>query len=289
MLKLPTRVVQRRWAALLATGVLRVVASPPRPSVDGVMLLRIRVLRGRLDALSRALATRPDIPLIDVSTGGDQLIAVALPRVGGADRFLLEELPTSSAIISMDAQTVIHVYSDAADWTADYLDPEERRALSPPKVDRDHLAVAATDRDGLDEAIVAALAPDGRRSAATVARVIGQPESTVRRRLASLLERGQLITQVLVDPKRLGLAVDADLRMHVAPGRLDAAGRSLAAHPAVHGAVATTGPANLTVAVWLGNLDHLYQFVTRDLADLGVSNVDTVLIGRTVKRPPGTW
>jgi DNA-binding Lrp family transcriptional regulator len=119
--------------------------------------------------------------------------------------------------------------------------------------------------------------------------VIGQPESTVRRRLASLLERGQLITQVLVDPKRLGLAVDADLRMHVAPGRLDAAGRSLAAHPAVHGAVATTGPANLTVAVWLRNLDHLYQFVTRDLADLGVSNVDTVLIGRTVKRPAGTW
>ena len=289
VLKLPTRVVQRRWSALLATGVLRVVASPPRPSVDGVMLLRIRVLRGRLDALSRALATRPDIPLIDVSTSGDQLIAVALPRVGGADRFLLEELPTSSAIISMDAQTVIHVYSDAADWTADYLDPEERRALSPPKVDRDHLAVAATDRDGLDEAIVAALAPDGRRSAATVARVIGQPESTVRRRLASLLERRQLITQVLVDPKRLGLAVDADLRMQVAPERLDAAGRSLAAHPAVHGAFATTGAANLTVAVWLRNLDHLYQFITHDLADLGVSNVDTVLIGRTVKRPAGTW
>jgi hypothetical protein len=53
--------------------------------------------------------------------------------------------------------------------------------------------------------------------------------------------------------------------------------------------MATTGPANLMVAVWLRNLDHLYQFITRDLAQLGVTNVDTMLIGRSVKRPAGTW
>jgi len=43
------------------------------------------------------------------------------------------------------------------------------------------------------------------------------------------------------------------------------------------------------IAVWLRNLEHLYQFITGDLAHLGVSNVDTVLIGRTVKRPAGAW
>jgi DNA-binding Lrp family transcriptional regulator len=95
--------------------------------------------------------------------------------------------------------------------------------------------------------------------------------------------------QVVVDPKALGFLVDADLCMQVAPERLDAAGRAFAEHPAVHGALATTGPTNLTVAVWLRNLEHLYQFITRDVARLGVSNVDTVLIGRTVKRPAGTW
>ena len=79
--------------------------------------------------------------------------------------------------------------------------------------------------------------------------------------------------------------MDADLRMQVPPGRLDETGRALARHPAVHGAMVTTGPANLTVAVWLRSLGHLYQFITRDLARLGVSNVDTLLIGRSVKRP----
>ena len=97
------------------------------------------------------------------------------------------------------------------------------------------------------------------------------------------------MTQVVVDPRALGFQVDADLHMQVAPERLDGAGRALAAHPAVHGALATTGPTNMTIAVWLRSLEHLYQFITGDLADLGVSNVDTVLIGRTLKRPTGTW
>jgi DNA-binding Lrp family transcriptional regulator len=189
------------------------------------------------------------------------------------------------AVISVDAQTVIHVFSDAADWTADYLSPQERGALTPPAARPGH----ATSLDDVDAAIAGALAADGRRPAAAVAREIGQPESTVRRRLAGLLESGQLITQVIIDPKLLGLPVDADLRMQVPPGRLDETGRALARHPAVHGAMVTTGPANLTVAVWLRSLGHLYQFITRDLARLGVSNVDTLLIGRSVKRPAGTW
>jgi DNA-binding Lrp family transcriptional regulator len=53
------------------------------------------------------------------------------------------------------------------------------------------------------------------------------------------------------------------------------------------GWLVATGPANLFVAVWLRDLDHLYEFVTRDLGDLGVASADTLLVGETVKRPPG--
>ena len=79
VLGVPTRVVQRRWAELLATGVVRVVATPPRPSVDGVMLVRIRILRGKVEAVSQALARRRDVPLVELSASGDQVIAVVLP------------------------------------------------------------------------------------------------------------------------------------------------------------------------------------------------------------------
>ncbi|MFG2627730.1 Lrp/AsnC family transcriptional regulator [Streptomyces sp. NPDC048473] len=112
-----------------------------------------------------------------------------------------------------------------------------------------------------------------------------RPESTVRRRIAALRERGLLRTHVHVDVRRLGLAVDANLLMQVEPGRLDAVGRELAAHPAVHGAMATAGAANLHLAVWLPDLAALYRFLTQDIGAHGVTAVETVLVGRAVKRP----
>jgi DNA-binding Lrp family transcriptional regulator len=97
---------------------------------------------------------------------------------------------------------------------------------------------------------------------------------------------GRLRTHVEVDPQRLGLRVDANLRLQVTPRSLDSAGRKLARHPAVHGAFATTGRGNLHVAVWLPTLEDLYQLITDDLADLDITAIDTMLVGRTTKRTP---
>ncbi len=288
VLGLPTRVVTRRWAALLADGGVRVVASPPLPSPDGTMLLRIRVLHGRIDAVARALAARTDIPLVDVSAGGDQVIAVLRAEPDHRDRLVFRQLPATSAVTSVEAETVIHVFSVAGDWRLDVLTPDERDRLTPDRPDPG-AEDGTHEADGIDHAIAAALAADARMSASAVARATGHPESTVRRRLTALFDQGRLHTQVLVDPRRLGLGVDANLRMRVPPGRLDLTGRQLAAHPAVHGALATTGPGNLNIAVWLRDLDHLYHFLTHDLAALDVDQVDTVVIGQALKRPDPAW
>ncbi len=39
----------------------------------------------------------------------------------------------------------------------------------------------------------------------------------MRRRVAQLTAQGRLVTQVLVDPRRLGLPIEAKLLLHVAP------------------------------------------------------------------------
>lgn len=277
-----TRVVQRRLAALFGDGAVRVVGVPPVASVDAAMLLDVRVLRGRTDAVAAALAARADIPLIDVSAGGDRINALLLADPAEEHRLVFRQLPATSAITEVDAQNVLHVFAYASQWRLDVLTEDERSALQtaptpgPP--------FAAAPEDPLDRDLVAALADAARRPAAALARRVARPESTVRRRLAALTAQGRLATEVVVDPRRLGLAVDANLRIRVLPKALDRVGRTLAAHPA-HGAVATTGVANLYVAVWLKDLDHLYRFITRDLADLDVGFVDTMLVGRSVKRP----
>jgi DNA-binding Lrp family transcriptional regulator len=239
LLHLPTRAVQRRLASLFSEAGVRVIAVPPRPALGGpgtrgVMILRIRVLRGKMSAVASALAARDDIPFIDLSAGGDELSAIL---VGEPESLVFRQLPATTAVTSIEAETVIHVFSDASQWR---LRPGPGLAPIPDAQPRD---------------------------------------------VPPLDEQGQLLTQVIVDPKRLGLSVDANLRLRVPPGRLDEAGRRMAAHPAVHGALATTGKSNLNVAVWLRDLEHLYEFITRDVAALGADSVESVLVGQAIKRP----
>ena len=269
----------------MADGTLRVLAEASWPDSRGALLLRIRVLRGKVDVITSALAAREDIPFIDISAGGDEISAVLLPSADPSDPPVFQQLPATNAVTSVTAQTVLHVYADSSDWRLDALTPDERAALTPAAPKAAPSGSANRVLDGTDEAIASALEDDGRRSATAVAERTGIAESTVRRRLAALLSQRLLITEVAVDPRRLGLGVDANILMEVPPDHLDATGRALAAHPAVHGALATTGKANLYLAVWLRDADELYRFLTRELSGRSVSSTETVLVGRAVKRP----
>src|SRR5580693_7749528 len=71
----------------------------------------------------------------------------------------------------------------------------------------------------------------------------------------------------------------------VQPARLDEAGHALAGHSEVAFAAATTGPANLISTALFSDTDHLYQYLTGELARLpGVRSVETAPIIRTLKR-----
>ncbi|MFE0043196.1 Lrp/AsnC family transcriptional regulator [Streptomyces albireticuli] len=119
---------------------------------------------------------------------------------------------------------------------------------------------------------------------AALAAELGVPESTVRRRLRRLTGAGLLRTHVGVDPRLLGMAVDANLWLEVPSARLAEAGRVLAAHPRVHGVLATSGPSNLLVALFCEDLGGLYRFTTDVLAPLGIARAETTVVGRAVKR-----
>ncbi|WP_171161777.1 Lrp/AsnC family transcriptional regulator [Streptomyces sp. I05A-00742] len=279
VLGLSPRVVHRRWAALLGSGTVRVAGLPPRDELPAAMTLRIKVLRGKADVIAKALADRDDIPFADLSASGDEIGAILLADPGSPHRLVFRQLPATGAVTSVDAQTILHVFKYAHEWRHDVLSAAERAALTPPPA-----SCPSSPPDATDLAILTALADDGRSPATALARLTGHPESTVRRRVSALRASGLLRTQVHVDARRVGLMVDANLLMQVAPGELDAVGRRLAAHPAVHGAFATTGVSNLHLAVWLRGLPELYRFITGEVGVLGVSAVETVLVGRAVKR-----
>ncbi|GAA1972365.1 Lrp/AsnC family transcriptional regulator [Kitasatospora viridis] len=278
------RTVTRRLARLRETGVARVVLMPrAEDEAVGALLLRVRVLSGRVAAVAEALAARLDVPFVDVMLGGQEVGAVLVTDQPGRDRLFYRQLPGTDAVTETTVHAVLHLFGDAGGWRAGLLSPDEEAALAVAP-EPDAVRLTAGELDELDRALLAALAPDARRSASGLAAELGTPESTVRRRLLRLGAGGLLHTHVTVDPRLLGLAVDANLWLSVPPGRLAEAGEALAAHPQTHGVAATSGPHNLMAAVFCPDYESLYRFTTEVLGPLGADRVEAAIVGRAVKR-----
>ncbi|GAB2747256.1 Lrp/AsnC family transcriptional regulator [Kitasatospora kifunensis] len=290
VLGVSVRTVTRRLARLRETGALRVVLLPrAADEAVGALLLRVRVLRGRVAAVADALVARSDIPFVDLMLGGQEISAVLVTDQPGRDQLLYRQLPGTDAVVDTTVYAVLHLFADAAQWRAGLLTPTEAAALTPaalttPADPAPATALPPVELDRLDRALLGELAEDARRSAAALAQAVDAPESTVRRRLRRLAAAGLLRTHATVDPRLLGMTVDANLWLAVPPGRLAAAGRALAAHPQVHGVVATSGPHNLMAAVFCPDYEALYRFTTEVIGPLGADRVETAIVGRAVKR-----
>lgn len=99
-----------------------------------------------------------------------------------------------------------------------------------------------------DEPLLAELARDGRASNVAIAAGIHWHESTVRRRIDELRRAGLLHFEIDIDSRAMGMNVQSMFWLSVEPARLDEAGRTMASHPEVPFAAATTGPTNLVAS-----------------------------------------
>ncbi|WP_030838526.1 Lrp/AsnC family transcriptional regulator [Streptomyces sp. NRRL F-4474] len=278
VLEVSPRTVARRLNRLLHTGALRIVRAADPAQAIGSTVLRVRVLRGKVDTIAQSFARRPDVLTADIVLGGEEINVVLTGSPLTRDRLLHHQLPATGAITATTAHSVLHVFADAAHWRADVLTPDQVCALAPA-----HAGSGTCATDALDDRLLEHLRRDARLSHATLAQLTGTPESTVRRRLRRLADAGMLRTHAVVDPRLLGMDIDAALWLQLPPARLREAGRTLAAHPHTHAVAATTGPANLIAAVYCPDLASLYTFTTDVLGPLGVTSAETAIIARTAK------
>jgi DNA-binding Lrp family transcriptional regulator len=263
--------------------------------------LRLQTTPGGADAIAEALARRPDTKWVHLAAGGTEIIFVVQARTPEQrDALFLRGLPGSRRVVQISAHSILHNYTPMA-WQGirTALSPEQLELMAvlirgddtvvPPEPP-DHGGAARPPIPPRppsleDEPLLAELARDGRASHAALAAAIGWHESTVRRRIDELRRAGLLHFEVDLDSRALGMNVYVMLWLSVEPARLDEAGRALAGHPEVAYAAATTGPANLIGTALLRDTDHLYEYLTGELASLpGVRSVETAPIIRTVKR-----
>jgi len=289
----------RRYRRLATSAGLRVLAVP-----DGSRLgwtewfLRLQTTPGGADSIAEALARRPDTRWVHLASGGTEIICTLVARSEEQrDALLLRGLPGSRRVVQISAHSILHDFAPGP-WR------ESTRALSPAQLGMLALLSRGDDPPGSprsrgdcpsprtplaplaeDEPLLEQLARDGRASNAALAAAIHWHESTVRRRIEELCRAGLLFFEVDIDNRVLGLNAHAMLWLSVEPARLQEAGSALARHPEIPFAAATTGPTNLVASAVFRDTQHLYEYLTGELAALpGVTSVQTAPIIRTLKR-----
>lgn len=284
-LGLSERTVVRRAAPLYADGTLRatVVRNPAHFPGLVPMALRIRCRPARIRQLAAALAHRPDTVWVDVLGGGDEISAVFfLDGPDARSALLLRDLPATEAVDSWTAHTLLRVFPTAFRWTAGLLTPEETARLAP---DPPTVPAPPTLQHGVDAALITALSEDGRATYTDLARRADTTALTARRRLDALLRGHVLRLATELDLALLGAHAEALLWLTVHPGALERTARALSTHPQVRFAAATTGPANLLVALAATDLDALYTFLVTTVGPLpGITAIETTPLLATAKR-----
>ncbi len=278
----------RRYRRLAESAGLRVLGV-----ADGATLgwadwfVRLQAAPGSADAMAEALARRADTKWVHLTSGGTEIICFLEARTAEQrDALFLRGLPGSRRVVQISAYSLLHHYTPGP-WHGirQGLSADQIAALTPgqdtPKETRSPVSLSFPG----DEPLLAELARDGRASNAAIAAGIHWHESTVRRRIDELRRAGLLHFEIDIDSRAMGMSVQSLFWLSVDPARLHEAGRTMASHPEVPFAAATTGPTNLVASALFRDPQHLYEYLTGELASLpGVRSVETAPVIRTLKR-----
>ncbi|GAA3753502.1 Lrp/AsnC family transcriptional regulator [Streptomyces tremellae] len=303
--------VNRRYRRLRGDGVIR-VAGVVNPGALGQSrwLVRLRCRPGSVTAIADALARRDDVNWVAVSAAGCEITCATQSRSREQREDLLgRRLPRTAAVLDINAFAMLRQFMGGRGhyWAALHgvLTEEQEAALGSegapfaegPVVVRTPVRLTAED-----EAILGALATDGRAGLAALAAAAGATPGRVSRRLHALLLSHVVTVDVEIAAAALGYRTRANLWLRVHPSAVKDVGRALAREPAIAFAAAVSGPSNVHAVAHCRDLDDLFEFTTERIGSLAglqsmeispvlqhVKQAGTLLSGdRLVEPPPRT-
>lgn len=281
--------IARRYRRLVPVG-LHVSASV---SLDALGLaswtIRLRVTPGTGHDIAQALSRRDDTAWVYLASGGTEVIFNAHIPLAGIDDAdpLLARLPKVSHVLGISAHMLLQ--SRQLPWgapaaTEQLLTDDQRAALEPRRPSVFPIQ-ASQGLDDLDHAILGRLRRDGRIGVAALSRAVGEPESSIRHRIARLHDSGRVVYAVDLPNSLRGRSVEARAWLSVQPSQMAETIDQLTRQRDVTFAAITTGPTNLVAAIACETTGRLSEFITEGLASLpGITAVETAPIHTTYKR-----
>jgi len=144
-------------------------------------------------------------------------------------------------------------------------------------------AVTSTDR-----AIIRLLQQNARVSYAELSRATGIPESTVRRRMERLQQRGVIEFAMLAEPSKLGYELRAMLGLRVDLPKLQEIAETLREMNEVTFAAFVTGGFDISLQVVVRSQEALVAFLQQIASIPGVRSAETYVMPLIIK-PTTSW
>jgi Lrp/AsnC family transcriptional regulator, regulator for asnA, asnC and gidA len=139
-----------------------------------------------------------------------------------------------------------------------------------------------------DRLLIRLLQQNARISFAELSRVTGIPESTVRRRVERLQDRGIIRFAMIAEADQLGYDISAMIGMRIDLARLSRIGDQIAAMPEVVFASFLTGSFDIIAQIVIESQAALVQFLTRLAQVEGIRSTETFLMPQILK-PMTAW
>jgi Lrp/AsnC family transcriptional regulator, regulator for asnA, asnC and gidA len=133
--------------------------------------------------------------------------------------------------------------------------------------------------DETDREILRVLQVDGRTSNTEIARRLGVTETTVRKRLATMLENDLVQILAVPTPKLAGLTVSALMGISVQLSALQRVAQALKERPEVRYCGVSAGRYDLMIEAFFADHEHLVTFSSDVLGTMeGITDVETSVI-----------
>lgn len=138
--------------------------------------------------------------------------------------------------------------------------------------------------DELDRKIIKMLQSDGRLSNTEIARSLDITETTVRKRIAHLLDERLMTIVAVPTPEASGMTLSAILGVSVELTAIRTVADTIRTYPEVRYVGMSSGRYDLIVEAFFADQEHLLEFVTDKLGGLsGITGLETSIILKVVK------
>ncbi len=142
-----------------------------------------------------------------------------------------------------------------------------------------------TKIDITNQCLIALLQADGRLQHTDLARRLGIPEATVRRRMKRLLDERVIQIVAVPDPYRIGYDTHAIVGLRVQPGKIEEVIAVLDPLPQIRYIGVTAGTYDVVIEALFENNDALRHFLTDTLGQIdGLQGTDTSYVLEVAKR-----